>query len=67
MPRFSFDLRDGDELAIDDEGLEVSAIEAVQAEAARDAVRIAIAQVTTWRSKYGTTTAQYCKSDSLSR
>lgn len=35
MPRYYFDLREGDELAIDDEGLELSTIEAVQAEAAR--------------------------------
>ena len=34
MPRFYFDLRDGDELAVDEEGLELPDIRAVQAEAA---------------------------------
>lgn len=48
MPRFYFDLRDGDDLAIDEEGLELPDIGAVQAEAAisladmaRDAVHSA--------------------------
>jgi uncharacterized protein YfcZ (UPF0381/DUF406 family) len=35
MPRYYFDLRDGDEFAPDEEGLELSTIEAVQLEAAR--------------------------------
>lgn len=46
MPRYVFDLRDGDDLAVDEEGLELRSIEAVQEEAAwsladmaRDAVR----------------------------
>ncbi|WP_314957631.1 DUF6894 family protein [Bradyrhizobium cosmicum] len=34
MPRFYFDLRDGDDLAIDEEGLELPNVGAVQAEAA---------------------------------
>ncbi|TYL89115.1 hypothetical protein FXB40_36585 [Bradyrhizobium rifense] len=34
MPRFYFDLRDGDKLAVDEEGLELPDIGAVQAEAA---------------------------------
>ena len=34
MPRYYFDLRDGDDLAADDEGLEFPSIEWVQAEAA---------------------------------
>jgi uncharacterized protein DUF6894 len=44
--RYYFDLREGDQIAIDDEGLELSTIEAVQEEAAlsladmaRDAVQ----------------------------
>jgi len=48
MPRFYFDLRDGDDLAVDEEGLELPNIGAVQAEAAisladmaRDAVHSA--------------------------
>ena len=46
MPRYYFDVRDGDEVAPDEEGLELSSIEAVREEAAlsladmaRDAVR----------------------------
>jgi len=35
MKRYFFDLRDGDELTRDDEGLELSTTEAVQEEAAR--------------------------------
>jgi hypothetical protein len=35
MPRYYFDLRDGEELAIDEEGLELSNLRAVQLEAAR--------------------------------
>ena len=35
MKRYFFDLRDGDELTPDDEGLELSTMEAVQEEAAR--------------------------------
>jgi hypothetical protein len=34
MPRFYFDLRDGDDLAVDEEGLELPDMSAVQAEAA---------------------------------
>jgi hypothetical protein len=46
MPRYYFDIRDGEDLAPDDEGLELSTIEAAWAEAAysladmlREAVR----------------------------
>jgi hypothetical protein len=35
MPRFYFDLREGDEIAPDEEGMEFRTIEAVQEEAAR--------------------------------
>jgi hypothetical protein len=35
MPRYYFDLRDGDEVALDEEGLELSDMHAVQAEAAK--------------------------------
>jgi len=35
MPRFYFDLRDEEELAFDEEGLELSGVRAAQAEAAR--------------------------------
>jgi hypothetical protein len=47
MPRYYFDLLDGNDLAVDEEGLELSDLRAVQAEAAksladmtRDAVHI---------------------------
>ena len=35
MPRYFFDLRDGDDLAVDEEGMELRSIQAVQEEAAR--------------------------------
>ena len=35
MARYYFDLRDGDELAVDDEGFELPDLEAVQREAVR--------------------------------
>jgi len=35
MPRYYFDLLEGDVLAVDDEGLELSSLRAVQAEAAK--------------------------------
>ena len=35
MPRYFFDLRDGDDIAVDEEGLELKDIRAVQEEAAR--------------------------------
>ena len=35
MPRYYFDIREGDDLAPDDEGLELPSIERVQEEAAR--------------------------------
>ena len=35
MRRYYFDIREGDELAPDDEGLELSTVQAVQEEAAR--------------------------------
>jgi len=41
MPRYYFDIRDADELALDEEGLELSNLKAVQVEAARSLVDIA--------------------------
>jgi hypothetical protein len=41
MPRYYFDLREGDELAIDEEGLEMVTMQAVQIEAARSLVDVA--------------------------
>ena len=41
MRRYFFDVRDGDELAIDDEGLEMLTLQAVQLEAARSLVDMA--------------------------
>jgi hypothetical protein len=35
MPRYYFDIREGDELAPDEEGMELSSLQAVQEEAAR--------------------------------
>jgi hypothetical protein len=35
MPRYYFDMREGDEIAPDEEGMELHTIEAVQEEAAR--------------------------------
>ncbi|MBB4367298.1 hypothetical protein GGD63_000067 [Bradyrhizobium sp. cir1] len=35
MPRYYFDLRDDDELALDEEGLELSGLRAAQVEAAK--------------------------------
>ncbi|MEH2537108.1 MULTISPECIES: DUF6894 family protein [unclassified Bradyrhizobium] len=41
MPRYYFDLCDNDELAVDDEGLELPNLQAVQIEAARSLVDMA--------------------------
>jgi hypothetical protein len=41
MPRYYFDVRDNDELAIDEEGLVLPTLQAVQIEAARSLVDIA--------------------------
>jgi hypothetical protein len=41
MPRYYFDLRDGDELAVDEEGVELRDIDLVQEEAARSLSDIA--------------------------
>jgi hypothetical protein len=41
MPRYYFDLREADELAVDDEGLELPTLQAVQIEAARSLVDMA--------------------------
>jgi hypothetical protein len=41
MPRYYFDLRDNDELAVDDEGVELFTLQAVQIEAARSLVDMA--------------------------
>jgi hypothetical protein len=48
MPRYYFDIRDADELAVDVEGLELSTLKAVQAEAARSLVEMA--QHAVWTS-----------------
>ena len=41
MSRYYFDLRDGDQLAVDEEGVELPTMQAVQVEAARSLVDIA--------------------------
>ena len=41
MPRYYFDLRDGEELVADEEGMELRDIEAVQEEAARALANLA--------------------------
>jgi hypothetical protein len=49
MPRYYFDLRDGDELAVDEEGVELRNIDLVQEEAARslaDMARDAVRRTT---------------------
>jgi hypothetical protein len=49
MPRYYFDLRDGDEFAVDDEGVELRDIDLVQEEAARslaDMARDAVRRTT---------------------
>ena len=69
MARYYFDLRDGDDLVPDDEGLELSCFARVQEEAARslaDMARdttgtITTAPITTWQSRSGMTTAFRCR------
>jgi hypothetical protein len=41
MPRYYFDIRDNDELAVDEEGLDLPNLQAVQIEAARSLVDMA--------------------------
>jgi hypothetical protein len=41
MPRYYFDVRDNDELALDEEGLDLSSLQDVQLEAARSLVDMA--------------------------
>jgi hypothetical protein len=41
MPRYYFDLRDNEELAVDEEGMELPTLQAVQIETARSLVDIA--------------------------
>jgi hypothetical protein len=41
MPRYYFDLRDGEELIVDEEGTEMSDLEAVQIEAAQSLAEMA--------------------------
>ena len=41
MPRYYFDLRENDELAVDEEGLDLPTLQAVQIEAARSLVDMA--------------------------
>ena len=74
MKRYFFDLRDGDELTPDDEGLELSTMEAVQEEAARsladmarDASSRQMERDTRWLSKSGTTPDRCYKPNSRSR
>ncbi|MFT4117490.1 DUF6894 family protein [Bradyrhizobium sp.] len=45
MTRYYFDLRDGDELALDQEGLELPAIEAAEREAVRSLAELARGEV----------------------
>jgi hypothetical protein len=51
MKRYFFDLRDGDELTPDDEGVELSTMEAVQEEAARSLADMA--RDASWRPHNG--------------
>ena len=51
MKRYFFDLRDNDELTRDDEGLELSTMEAVQEEAARSLADMA--RDASWRPHNG--------------
>jgi hypothetical protein len=60
MPRYYFDLLDGDVLALDEEGLELSDLRAVQAEAAkslvdmtRDAVQSPVSGTRQMGSRFG--------------
>jgi uncharacterized protein DUF6894 len=41
MPRYYFDIRDGEELIVDDEGADMSDLEAVQMEAAQSLAEMA--------------------------
>jgi hypothetical protein len=55
MPRYYFDLVDGDTRAVDEEGLELKDLRAVQAEAAKslaDMAREALDSTTTMASHY---------------
>jgi hypothetical protein len=54
MPRYYFDLRDEKELAVDEEGLELSDMRAVQAEAAKSLADMARDAVHTFSSVGGT-------------
>jgi hypothetical protein len=75
MKRYFFDLRDGDELTRDDEGLELSTTEAVQEEAARPLADMArdasrrptMERGTGWLSKSGTTPDRCYEPNSRSR
>ena len=66
MPRYYFDIREGDDFAPDEEGLEFSSIQAVQEEAARSLWprtpfgRSMVGSIR-WRSKSETTTGLCCK------
>jgi hypothetical protein len=64
MALYYFDLRDGEELALDEEGLELRTMRAVQEEAARalsgiayDAMRLDAGNANTWQSRCATCTA----------
>mgnify|MGYP001119505958 CR=1 FL=1 len=67
MPRYYFDLRDGDDLSLDEEGLALPSIDRVQDEAARslaDMARDAVRKDLNgagrrWQSKSVTMTARF--------
>ena len=75
MKRYFFDLRDGDELTPDDEGVELSTMEAVQEEAARSLADMGgtrpagptMERDTRWLSKSGMTPDRCYKPNSRSR
>jgi hypothetical protein len=54
MPRYYFDLLDGDDLALDEEGLELSDLRDVQAEAAKSLADVARDAVYTFSPVGGT-------------
>jgi hypothetical protein len=65
MAHYYFDLRDGEELVVDEEGMELRNMRAVQDEAARalagfawDAMRLDGPKVTRWQSRCATSMAR---------
>jgi hypothetical protein len=53
MPRYHFDLRDGDDLVVDEEGMDLRDMEAVQEEAARSLADMARDEVRRTAGKAG--------------